>query len=128
MINRIENFIQKKLSNLNKSDVIVSILTALICMIYKYFTENWYSLSFILLFVCIKYVFLIVKSIVCKENIDEVHLLKLMFLSLIFVFLQMVLFYLKLPKLWFRVAVSCTVILINFGLRILVLHKLCFTA
>lgn len=127
MIKRIKNFIQKKLSNLNKSDVIVSILTALICMIYKYFAENWYSLGFILLFVCMKYVFLIVKSIVCKENIDEVHLIKLMLLSLIFVFLQMVLFYLKMPQFWFRVAVSCTVILINFVLRVIVLHKLCFT-
>lgn len=125
---RIKNFIQKKLSNLNKNDMLVSVITVLICMIYKYFTENWYSLSFILLFVCMKYVFLIIKSIVCKENIDEVHLIKLMFLSLIFVFLQMVLFYLKMPILLFRVVVSCTVILINFGLRVIVLHKLCFTA
>ena len=128
MIKRIKNLIQKKLSNLNKNDMLVSIITVFICMIYKYFAENWYSLSFILLFVCIKYVFLIVKSIVCKENIDEVHLIKLMLLSLIFVFLQMLLFYLKIPKLWFRVAVACIVILINFVLRVIVLHKLCFTA
>ena len=128
MIKRIKNLIQKKLSNLNKNDMLISVITVLICMTYKYFTENWYSLGFILLFVCMKYVFLIVKSIVCKENIDEVHLIKLMFLSLIFVFFQMVLFYLKMPQLWFRVAVCCTVILINFVLRVIVLHKLWFTA
>jgi len=127
MIKRIRNFIQKKLSNLNKADIIVSIITVLVCMLYKNFTENWYSLSFILLFVCIKFVFLIIKSIVCKENIDEVHLIKLMLLSLIFVFLQMVLFYLKILRLLFLVTL-CIVILINSGLRIMVLHKLCCKA
>lgn len=127
MIKRIKNLIQEKLSSLNKADIIVSVITVLICMLYKNFAENWYSLSFILLFVCIKFVFLIIKSIVCKENIDEVHLIKLMFLALIFVFLQMVLFYLKALRLLFLVAL-CIVILINSGLRVIVLHKLCFTA
>lgn len=124
---RIEKFIQKKLSNLNKADIIVSMITVLICMLYKNFAENWYSLNFILLFVCIKFVFLIIKSIVCKENINEVHLIKLMFLSLIFVFLQMVLFYLKVLRLLFLVAL-CIVILINSGLRVIILHTLCCKA
>lgn len=124
---RIRNFIQEKLSNLNKADLVLTVITVLVCMLYKNFTENWYSLSFILLFVCIKFVFLIIKSIVCKENIDEVHLIKLMFLALIFVFLQMVLFYLKALRLLFLVAL-CIVILINSSLRIIVLHKLCCKA
>lgn len=127
MIKRIKNLIQEKISNLNKADLVLTVTTVLVCMLYKNFAENWHSLSFILFFICIKFVFLIIKSIVCKENIDEVHLIKLMFLALIFVFLQMVLFYLKILRLLFLVAL-CIVILINSGLRVIVLHKLCCKA
>lgn len=124
----IKNLVQKTISNLNVTDIIVSAISAFVCMLYKYFAENWYSLLFILIFVFMKYILFIMKSIVCKDNIDEVHLIKLMFLSLIFVFFQMVLCYLTVPKLFFRVALVGTVILINSVLRIIVLHKLCFTA
>lgn len=124
----IKTLVQKTISNLNVADIIVSAVAAFICTIYKYFAEDWYSLGFILLFVCLKYILFIMKSIVCKDNIDEIHLIKLMFLALIFVFFQMVLCYLTVPKLFFRVALVGTVILINSGLRIIVLHKLRFTA
>ena len=124
MKQRIKLFVQNKISNLNRIDLVVTMITALICSIYKLLTEDWYCMRFILFFICIKFLFLIIKSIVCKENIDEVHIIKLMFLSLIFVFFQMVLCYLELPKLLFYVAVGI-VIFINFVLRIIILHNFC---
>ena len=125
MNERIKIFVQNKLSNLNKADLTVTMITVLVCSIYKFLTEDWYNMNFILFFICIKFVFLITKSIVCKENIDECHLIKLMFLSLIFVFFQMVLSYLKPVKFLFSVAIL-TVILINSVLRTIVLHNFCF--
>lgn len=99
----------------NPEDVAITILMMLVCTEYKLSFENWNSLNFMLIFIFIKFIFLIAKSYICNKDINEVKLIKLMLLALVFVFEQNLLFSIK-ATFWAYYSVFGIIFLLNFVL------------